>query len=676
MMNFTQSCTKPAIVRRGKGVYIRAMRGVLLVLTAGALALAPDLANGGDLRAKLLSERTALVAADAPPELAEFLKDTWDALVCIPGRGITAGDGGWPAIDLPVMPGDITAARDSVAAWRDRYGISVVFAPAGSDRTTWAEATRQAGLALFEPQNDFAAGDFALPLEDGYAVYRGPVGQPFAAGPQRLERLSLAASMRNFSAGYRELIRRAGDLQGAFRQDGQADLAATEQLLYATLAADSIGGSADSAAALAAIYAARWGHTLGWLLAPACDAKDMELYRGIARPGSISFQSKASVTVNMGAMSLAPATTEAEWGADFPVELAPGQRITIPVRLTAGAAARGGIVLEGRFEYRGFKFTRRLPLDVSVVEPLELAFDPPILQFSEGARRNDPDYTIAVIPGTLGVHNRSDAALDFALDWSAEDPISIAATDRQLTLAAGEARKLPFTLSAPKELKSGDYDIGTRAHGPSGIDVSARAALWIGDATIDKNMRVGVLGSAGAWLGALGALGIGAYPLVASAAGDADLSGLAALVIPGEVDSPNPLGRTAVEEFAQSGHVVLVELTPASARWLPWETRLVQKPGPYAANFYNDDLAWWRAPNPLVSGCFAAAQSDRVYTLPAGSTAWEPLLVDDGGKSFMYRRAAGRGWYVVVHQGWSPRFANLDRRALLGLVNLVTGPRP
>jgi hypothetical protein len=61
-----------------------------------------------------------------------------------------------------------------------------------------------------------------------------------------------------------------------------------------------------------------------------------------------------------------------------------------------------------------------------------------------------------------------------------------------------------------------------------------------------------------------------------------------------------------------------------------------------------------------------------VFTLPAGATGWEPLLVDDGGKGFMYRRRAGDGWYVVIHDGWSKRLSGLDRRALLGLINLVS----
>ena len=46
--------------------------------------------------------------------------------------------------------------------------------------------------------------------------------------------------------------------------------------------------------------------------------------------------------------------------------------------------------------------------------------------------------------------------------------------------------------------------------------------------------------------------------------------------------------------------------------------------------------------------------------------------VPDAGKGFMYRRRYGGGWYVVVYGGWGRRVTDLDRRALLGLINLVS----
>jgi hypothetical protein len=37
----------------------------------------------------------------------------------------------------------------------------------------------------------------------------------------------------------------------------------------------------------------------------------------------------------------------------------------------------------------------------------------------------------------------------------------------------------------------------------------------------------------------------------------------------------------------------------------------------------------------------------------------------------MYRRSVGKGWYVAVHSGWARALEQYDRRALLGLVNLI-----
>jgi hypothetical protein len=130
--------------------------------------------------------------------------------------------------------------------------------------------------------------------------------------------------------------------------------------------------------------------------------------------------------------------------------------------------------------------------------------------------------------------------------------------------------------------------------------------------------------------------------------------------------------RHAISEFAAAGGIVVIELDSAALAWLPWPVNTVRRPGPLAASFYNAGLVWWHVPNELVGGCFAAATRDSALTLASGESGWEPLLVDDHGKGFMYRHPNGNGWYVLIHSGWMPRLEQLERRAHLGLLNLMS----
>lgn len=629
-------------------------------------------ASAGDLNSQLLSERAVLVAPGTAPEVTTYLSETQNALICIPGGsddGTTSDR--WPALYLPAMPSEPAAARDSMAAWRDRFGISVAFAPGSDDEGAWSQAAAVDGIAYYRHALDFQRGDFALPVGTGYEVYRGPAGPIFSDRISRLQRLRLSAVTPANARGYTELSRQGDAIDATFKGSDAPDRAAIDILLLATEVADSIGNTSDTAATLARLYGRRWGHYLGWLLTPDIENANFELFSGIAQTGTLVFKSSAAVPVSLRRVTLTPASTLAEWQVPFPQTLPPGGRATVPVRLTAGPAAAGAIGLECRFEYRGLIFDRHLSLALPVTEPLELRFDPPILFITAAVKRNDPDYKVSILPGNLVVRNRSNTALDLQLDWSAESPVSIAATDRSLALAAGETRELAFTLSIPLSLNGGDYELTARAANATGLEQSARGSLWSQTASIDRSLKVGVLGGKGPWLGALKALGIGGYPLVASALGQADLSGLHAVIVPAAVDPPDAAAAAVLSDFAGSGRLVLVEMAPAVTRWLPWETPLISRPGPYAASFYDESLVWWEVPDRLVGGCFAATGSTPVYTLPAGSTGWEPLLIDEGGKGFMYRRAQGRGWFVAVHNAWAPRFEKLDRRALMGLISLV-----
>jgi hypothetical protein len=181
-----------------------------------------------------------------------------------------------------------------------------------------------------------------------------------------------------------------------------------------------------------------------------------------------------------------------------------------------------------------------------------------------------------------------------------------------------------------------------------------------------------VVGNGGRWRRALRAVGIDAAPVMAGSLEAGDLSVFGTVVVDGRTPVPTRSDVSALAVFVQSGRVAIVDLSSASAAWLPWEVQLVRWPGPFAASFHKEELNWWQAPNGLVGGCFASPDRDSVETLPPGVQDWESLLVDGSGKGFMYRRRYGGGWYVVVHSGWGRRVANLDRRALLGLINLVS----
>jgi len=654
-------CSKREIVRPGRKAYIPRMRRIFIfLLLAIGSGSTPALAS--QLSLQILSERTVLVAPTLAPELISYLDDTQNALICIAGGSGHTGDADrGPIVWLPDMPTDSVAARDSIASWRDQFGIKVVFAPSNDDAGAWSAAARVSAMAYYRQVAEFQPGDFALPVSAGYQIFRGPAMPMFKERVSRLQRLQLADATHSATRGSALLARAGEAIDLAFRNSDTPDPTATDALLNAAATADSIGRTTDSAATLAGLYGRRWRHFLGWLLTPEIDNSTLELFSGIAQSASIVFKSRAAVPVDIVDLTLEPSTAAAEWEVPFPVTMPPNGLATLPVRLTAGPAGDGPISLHCRFEYGGFVFDRALRLSAPVMEPLELRFDPPIL-FASGTGN---------LTGRLVVRNRSKAALDFDLTWSAENPLSVTTTGRKVSLAADEAQNLTYTISIPSRLAAGAFGLEARAANAGGLHQSAIGSVWSGAAPIDRTLKVGVVGGRGPWMEALSALGIGASPLVASAIGQADFAGLHAIVIPEGVDAPDAAAPAVLADFVQSGHIVLFEMTPDVARWLPWETRLISRPGPYAARFFDETLSWWEVPNVLVGGCFAAAGSRPVYTLAAGSTGWEPLLVDEAGKGYMYRRAEGNGWYVGVHIGWAPRFERLDRRALLGLITLV-----
>jgi hypothetical protein len=274
------------------------MRSVFALLPVLLLSAAP--ARAGDLRSRLLSDRAALVAPETAPEVTAFLSEAWDALICVPG-GFTAGTATdrWPIVNLPAMPPDPQAASDSLAAWRDAYGISVVFSPGSTEGDGWSKAASVDGLALYLRVSEFRKGDFALPVGTGYEIYRGPAGPIFPSRISRLEMLRLNQISRGVSRADAELLRLGDAIDASFRGDGASDRAAVDLLLDAAEQADALGKSSDSAVALAQIFGRRWGNYAGWLLTPEVENTGLELFSGIAREGTVAFRSNAPVEVNL-----------------------------------------------------------------------------------------------------------------------------------------------------------------------------------------------------------------------------------------------------------------------------------------------------------------------------------------------------------------------------------------
>jgi hypothetical protein len=258
------------------------------------------------------------------------------------------------------------------------------------------------------------------------------------------------------------------------------------------------------------------------------------------------------------------------------------------------------------------------------------------------------------------------------LEWHAEEPITLSANDTHVTLSRSESHNVSYTLSVPEELKYREYDFGVTVSEPDRYASDIKGHLWHRAPRLDGDATVGVIGPDEGLLRALEAMGPGAALVSTGDLQSVDLALFGALVIQGGVVPAGDEEASAVADFVESGHIAIVDIDPDALQWLPWDVPTIKQPGPFAASFYEEELLWWTSPNGLVGGCFAAASRDSVHTLPEGTQGWDPLLVDDKGMGFMYRRRLGRGWFVVVHTGWTERLARVERRALLGLLNLVS----
>ena len=635
------------------------------------------LATVGTARAQeagpvLLSTNTALVTADVPAAVARHLASDWGTLLCVaerpdlwsPGSVLDHVD-----VVLPTLPDDAADAVDSMAAWTHRLGIDLVIVGRAGDPFAVIAAARQAGLDVFTAEETFQPGDVAIPGDDGYHAFRGPRSSFFSDLRSPWAGVDTDA-IKKSSPGWRRLHTTAIQLAGVFSGGMHGTDAQLSLLLNASHLADSLADVADSVAATAARYADRWQALLGHWLRPVVRPDSIAAFAGI--PTTLTLEIRSSVQTNTSIDTvLFPAESASAWHNAWPRTLVPTGRIRATGEFQIAGPGTTTQVLLVRTSYRGFQTMSRHGL-ITVVRPaVSLTLEPAIHYADASSSRDDPDDAIRVATGVVVANNACDRALDLELMWQAESPIEIAAVREKIRLSAGESRRLAYTLSMPRQLEYKEYsfDVRTRVGDAA---VEATGHLWRRSPKFGTRSAVAVVGNGGRWRRALRAVGIDAAPVMAGSLEAGDLSVFGTVVVDGQTPVPTRSDVSALAVFVQSGRVAIVDLSSASAAWLPWNVQLVRWPGPFAASFHKEELNWWQAPNGLVGGCFASPDRDSVETLPPGVQDWESLLIDSGGKGFMYRRRYGGGWYVVVHSGWGRRVADLDRRALLGLVNLVS----
>jgi hypothetical protein len=643
------------------------MRGTLVGLCFLALT---SVTWATDRSLLLLSDNSALLAPETPAAVAEYLTLAWGALICVPAGGSQASRE-QPYVQaqvlLPMIPVDSAQAVDSLRAWRSRWGLTLALFPGDGKHDGAARAAKAAGLTVFRDSHSFGRGDAAVPDGETYHYYHGERSWFFRALGGLVQ---TADSGAVDLTGQTRLNQVAAELTTHFATT--PDATAFKALRGAVGAADSLAATEDPESALAGRYAQRWRRCLAFWLAPRAASAPLEIFTGLPEIRTVTLRSTVPVPLTIEGVRTSASQIDIDWQTEFPLQLSAGGTVVLSGRFKAIEPGTAQISLNLDLAYRGLAFTGYRTLAVLAAVPLELRFDPPIIYASEGTERTDPDYLVRVSTGSLVAKNWSDMPLKTELAWTAEDPIDISATQRELILQPGEERSLSFTLSMPRELKYREYGFSVKTGGSDSPSADISGRLWREAPKIAGGVHVGVAGDAPHWLEALRGVRIAAAPLVPDQLDLAKLNGFGAIIVAADCPQPSPQQREALHRFCRSGRTVLIDLSRSAAAWLPWATSLVRRPGPFAATFYQEELSWWQTPNGLVGGCFAAPDHDTVFTLPAGAEGWEPLVVDDGGKGFMYRRRAGDGWYVVIHNGWGPRLADLDRRALLGLINLVS----
>jgi hypothetical protein len=624
----------------------------------------------------LLSDHAVICSPNTPAAVGAHLTEGWGVLIAAPREEVLWQNQGLlehVAVILPDLPNDPKAAADSMLAWKERWGLSLAVVSMGDRQLN--DAASAAGLAVYRQTSAFRRGHVAVPKAGGYEFYAGP-SPAFFSEPGYLLRLRTSRTRdadRGKTANDSQLADMADQLAAVFDEAVAADSSRWQTLLQAARTADGLKAETGTADPRAAVYARRWRALLGWWLSPQLQDDSLSLFAGVETDHTFELTSSAEVPVTITDIAIDPAYATVTWRAEIPMTLEPGARASAAGswRGTAGAGIHMWPV-QITCEYDAFRFSRWQGVRVTAADPLSAEFIPPILFADQGNSRNDPNYTVRVAMGQLELKNLTDVPMTLSLDWQAEDPITLSATYTDVTLQQGESRSVGYTLSIPKDLKYKEYDYGVALAESDGYTSELDGHLWRNAPNLDGQTTIGVPGLDEAWRRALLALGLNATPVSTDGLQSADLTAFGALIIQGGVAPPGDEASDAVADFVESGHIAIVDIDPDALEWLPWDLPTIRRPGPFAASFYNEDLAWWSAPNELVGGCFAAASRDSVHTLPAGAESWDPLVVDDSGKGFMYRRRHGRGWFVVVHTGWTDRLARLERRALLGLLNLVS----
>lgn len=638
------------------------MRFLLVTVTILALSVP---CNGYDRARILLSDHAVVCSPGTPAVAVRHLVETWGALVCVVQSDALRSHEEllpWVSVQLPSWS-DPATARDSLLAWKERLHLGAALV---TDDPALATAAAGAGLRVFTQVGAFQKGAVAIPTGRGYVFYAGPA-PVFFERAGTLEDLLTDTLKSHREAGWSDL---GAGLAAAFRGSEAASNSRWEYLFNATLTADSLH-ALESADSRTRIYAERWRHCLAWWLSPVWSVDTLKLYTGQRTDFTLGLR-VAEAVVTLTGLRITSNDALVTWSTPLPVELSPETPTDLAGAFQSEHPGRRtwAVLLECRFG--PFRFSRTLALPVEVQATLQAEFVPPVLLVDNEHTRTDPDFTIGVARGELELVNRSSSPLRLQLAWQAEAPIVLSATATDVTLAPGERQRKGFTLSIPKELKYKEYGFGAELSAPAGEPVSVRGQLWKETPRRTGSGSLGAVGCSEAWLSALPALGVTVTPLTPGSIGAAELKTLSALLIHEGASAPTQSEVNAVSAFTQSGGVVIVDLATDALAWLPWPVTTVSRPGPFAASFYKDDLDWWLSPNGLVGGCFAAAKRDSVLTLTPGERGWEPLLVDDHGKGFMYRQRHGRGWYVLIHTGWSPRLEQLERRAHLGLFNLMS----
>ena len=622
---------------------------VWLCLTAPSMAF--------DHARVLLSDHAVLCSPNTPVATVRHLVETWGALICVVATGEAPNLRLEPWVAVRLAPGtDSASTADSLSAWKARLQLTTVV----SENSALVSAAHAAGLRAFAQTPEFRPGGLAIRDGRGYVHYEGPSSVFFDR-----QGLLLDPNTRSrLPEPWKEL---ATSLAAAFSPGSDTSVTRWHTLLAVTRRADSLSARAGSNPALRT-YGERWRSCLSWWLSPTITADTLRVF--VAQKESHALRLvRGEGVVSLAGIQGDPGAVSAYWNTPWPLELA---RDTSLVSGLFRADQAGSFHWVGRleFEFDRFRFTRTFSFPVNVVTALQARLLPPVLFMDGPYVRTDPDYEVAALSGQLELLNGSASPLAVHLDWLSDGPGQITPRAADLSLLPGEKKRTSFTVNLPRDPAMKDYTFGVDLSA-GGVTSRVAGQIWKSAPHKSGSGRLGVVGSSGTWLTALPDLGLKVDALVPGAL-MGELASLEALVIRGGTAPAGESDVHAVSDFAARGGVVILEIDREALQWLPWQVSTIRKPAPYAASFYKEELAWWHSPNGLVGGCFAAIDRDSVLTLAAGESGWEPLVIDDLGKGFMYRRQSGHGWYILVHSGWWPRLEQVERRAHLGLFNLVS----